>query len=382
MRPTVLTLLPLIAMLGTTPGSQQSHPGGGTIAVSLSGENSVVFVAPATGTIVGRSPAGDVPHELIASADGTRVYVANAGDSTRGTPGRTISAIDARSRSLLAEHDLKDHRSPHDVRVSRDGSLLWVAVAPSRAVLEIDARTGALVRTWPTDADGGWFVAVTPDDRKIYVPHLEGRRVTAIDRKTGRRTTVYASGAQSGIDISPDGERVWVIDHERQRINVISAAAETVAARVPLPSTTFGRLRFSPDGRRIVVVQGRRLSTIDAASLKETGAVEMPLAAKVVAVSPDGRRAAVSNPADDSITIVDLAAMRVIGSHRVGRTPDGIVWFDGPAATRSRQPDESARSRARPETLARSMEPRFPRHRLSNPCDSRWTPLLENSSNW
>jgi DNA-binding beta-propeller fold protein YncE len=327
-RLTVVTVvLPLATLLGSLPAAPQGHAKKDLIAVSLSGENLVVFVDPDTGRKIGKATTGPGPHELIAAPDGSRVYVADAGASSGDARGQTISVIDPRAGTTLARYTLGNHRSPHDVRVSRDGSLVWVAVAPSRAVLEVNTRTGDIVRTWPTEVDGGWFVAVTPDDRKIYVPHLEGKSVTAFDRATGRRTTVLSGGAQSGIDISPDGRHVWVIDHERQRINVVSVATDAVVGHVPLPSNAFGRLRFVPDGRRVVVVQGRRLSTIDPVALVETGSVEMPLDGKVVAVSPDGRRAAVSNPAADKITLLDVPAMRVIASYPVGKTPDGISWI-------------------------------------------------------
>jgi DNA-binding beta-propeller fold protein YncE len=83
------------------------------------------------------------------------------------------------------------------------------------------------------------------------VPHLEGKGLTVIDRQSGRPKTLFTAGAQSGIDISPDGREVWVIDHERRRISIISVAGDRVAAHIGLASGEFGRLR-SPDNRRVV----------------------------------------------------------------------------------------------------------------------------------
>jgi DNA-binding beta-propeller fold protein YncE len=108
---------------------------------------------------------------------------------------------------------------------------------------------------------------------------------------------------------------------------------DKVIAQVSLPSPTFGRLRFTPDGRQVVVVQGRWLGIVDAAARREIAALEMRAEGKVIAVSPDGTRAAVSNPAADSITIVDLSAPRVVSSFGVGRTPDGVFWLGSTSAS-------------------------------------------------
>jgi Tol biopolymer transport system component len=322
----------LIASAGLISGSRQDLRQSDLLLVSLSGEDRIALVNTISGERVATFPAAGGPHEIAVSSDGRHAYVANPGEGPGRKPGRMVSVLDVAARTAKASLDLGSYEQPHDVRVSRDGLRIWVAVAPSRAVVELDTRTGTIAKTWSTEADGGWFVAVTPDDRKIYVPHLEGKRVTSIDRITGVRMTVVSGSAQSGIDISPDGREAWVIGHEQQHINVIATNTDKVIAQVALPSPTFGRLRFTPDGRRAIVVQGRRLGVVDAAARRVAAALEMPAEGKVIAVSPDGTRAAVSNPVADSVTIVDLSAPRVVSSFGVGKTPDGVFWLGGSPA--------------------------------------------------
>jgi Tol biopolymer transport system component len=326
----------LIAAAGLALSVLQPPRASDLLLVSLSGEDRIALVNAISGERVATLPAAGGPHEVAVSSDGRYAYVANPGEGPGRKPGRMVSVLDLETRTAKTSLDLGSYEQPHDVRVSRDGLRLWVAVAPSRAVLELDARTGTIAKTWATDADGGWFVAVTPDDRKLYVPHLEGKRVTSIDRVTGSRTTVVSGGAQSGIDIGPDGREAWVIEHERSRIDVIGTESDKVVATIPLPSSTFGRLRFTPDGRRVIVVQGRRLAIFDVSARRELSALDMPLEGKVIAVSPDGTRAAVTNPAADRVTIVDLVATRAVSSFTVGKTPDGVFWL-GAASTASQE---------------------------------------------
>jgi YVTN family beta-propeller protein len=46
---------------------------------------------------------------------------------------------------------------------------------------------------------------------------------------------------------------------------------------------------------------------------------------KVIAVSADGRRAYVTHPARDRLTMVDVASMTVLRTVAVPGTPDGVA---------------------------------------------------------
>lgn len=302
---------------------------GGMVLVSYSGEDAVGIIDPETRTVVRRIPVAKDPHEIALSRDRSRAYVATTGGAPgTGTPRapNVIAALDLRTRTPLAQFDLGTFESPHDIRVSADGAIVWVACAPAQSVIEIDARTGRVITAWATKTDGGWFLAAVPDGSKIYVPHLEGKRVTVIDRARRTVTTVLEGGAQSGIDVSPDGRSVWVIDHEERTINVIDTMADRVIARVALRSPDFGRLRFTPDGARVVVVQRKSLTIFDSSMRQATAEMELPFAGKVLDISPSGERAVVSHPADDHISIVDLTARKVVTSIRTGKRPDGVAW--------------------------------------------------------
>jgi DNA-binding beta-propeller fold protein YncE len=319
----------LCTLLAATPGcgaGDAPASDGGSVLVSLAGDNAVVAIDLESGRETSRFPVVSGPHEIDVSSDARYAYVANVGGGPTGSPGRHVSVIDLRS-GASSSHDLRAFEMPHDVRVARDGTLVWVACAPARTILELDAASGAIRREWNTTLDGGWFVAVTPDAQKLYVPHLEGKGVTAIDRRSGRTGTVLSGGAQSGIDVSPDGREVWVIDHERRRVNIISTADDRIVGGLDLESPDFGRLRFTPDGRRVVIVQGTRAAVVDAAARREIETITMPLAGKVVAVSPAGDRAVVSNPEEGRITVLAMAPLRVVKSISAGKSPDGVAWM-------------------------------------------------------
>lgn len=296
------------------------------VLVSLSGENKIALIDPADGRRITTFPANG-PHEITVADEGRRAYVANSGSGPNGTPGEQVTAIDLATRTAR-QISVAPHKQPHDVRVSRDGRLLWVAVAPSRAVVEIDTLTSRIVRTFDVEHDGGWFVVASPDDRQLFVPLLEGKGLVSIDRIKGTSRLVLSGGAFSGAEVSPDGREVWAIEHEARRINIVGTASGQTITQVPLDTADFGRLQFTPDGRRAVVVQGKRLVAYDAAARRQVVALEMPLDGKVIAISRDGARAAISNPADGKVTLIDLARLRITSTFDAGSMPDGVAWVE------------------------------------------------------
>jgi DNA-binding beta-propeller fold protein YncE len=305
----------------------RSTPADPLILVSLSAEHAVAFVSPATGAFMGTVAVARNPHEIALSRDRARAFVATTGggpgEPSSGRPVVTVLELESR-RPIQVR--LARCASPHDVRVSADGTLLWTACAPTQTVAEVDVTAGQQRREWTTDADGGWFVAVTPDGRKAYVPHLEGKRVTVIDRERATVTPVLEGGAQSGIDIAPDGRAAWIVDHERRRIHVVDTATDQIAAVVPLDSADFGRVRFTPDGTRVLLGQGKGIQIFDAATRTSLGRIDLAHDGKVIDVAPDSRRAVVSHPGANRISIVDLDTRQTIAVIQVGRQPDGVAW--------------------------------------------------------
>ncbi len=240
--------------------------------------------------------------------------------------------------------DLGSYTQPHDLRVSRDGSLLWVACAPAQKILEIDARSGKILKIWETKQEGGWMLAPTPDDRKIYVANLEGGSISVIDRIAGAiRTLPFRQGA-IGIDCSPDGREVWVSCMNENVIAVVDNATGQIAATFDSQGKAPVRVKFTPDGKRALVVHGesKELSVFDAARRRLLTAIKLAESPKVITLSRDGRRAFLTNPSAHKMTVVDLTVNRVLDTFPVGKTPDGIAWSNAPLIGKSEIPFTAA----------------------------------------
>lgn len=285
----------------------------GVLAIAYMDESRVALVDGSTYQTLATLETGRSPHEVRVSPDGRRAYVA---------AGKTITAVDLKSRTVKATFDLGSY-SAHDIRVSRDGRRIWAACAGAQAILELDSETGKTLRTYKTEQEGSWFVEVTPDERKLYTPNLEGKSVSVIDRATGRVKVIRFAHPVYGIDISPDGKEVWVSGRD---LAVIDTAADEVTATVKTPEAATGRIRLTADGKRVVVALLKKLAVFDVKTRRLIVETELGASPKVLALSGDGRRAFLTNPVDHSVSVVDIVAGKLLATFQTGKKPDGIGW--------------------------------------------------------
>jgi len=300
------------------------------LVVSRNGEHQALLVDPKNYHVIAALPTGKGPHEIAVSPDGRSAYIAISGNGQE--PGRTITVLDLTQRTVKATFDLGSYRQPHDLRVSRNGALLWVTCAPSKAVLEIDTRSGKILRDWKLDQDGAWMLVVTPDERKIYTANLEGKSVSIIDRRANTVRSIAFESSQIGMDVSPNGREVWVHRMEKQQISVIDVATDKVVATFESGGQGFGRVKFTPDGKYVLVPQSesKNLVVFEAASRRLLETILLSSSPKVITVSPDSKRAFITSPSTDQAMVIDLVTWKEVSTFPTGKTPDGIAW----AATR------------------------------------------------
>jgi DNA-binding beta-propeller fold protein YncE len=298
-----------------------------TLAVSLTEQNRVLLFDARTYDSVASVPVGRAPHEIAPSPDGRYLYVGNTGAS--GQPERlTVTRIDLAHPARTTAVEAGDCAGLHDLRVSRSGRLLWIACGRVPAVAEIDLATGKVRRQWRVALDGGWMLAAAPDERRIFVAHLEGQGVSVIDRERDTVTTIPGPGPEYGIEVSPSGREVWVTAPDSSRMIVLDATGDSVLAAFASPGTGPGRLGFTPNGRLAVVAHDEpsTLTLVEVASRRPVAAIPIAAGPKVVALSPDGRFAAVSHPDAKLVSIVDLERRAVARTIALPGTPDGVAY--------------------------------------------------------
>ena len=283
------------------------------VVVAYMGDSQVVLVEAATYKTLATLETGKNPHEVRVSPDHRHAYVA---------AGKSITAVDLQKRQVKANFDLGTY-SAHDIRVSRDGRRIWAACAGAQSIVELDSDTGKILKTYPTEQQGSWFVEITPDEQKFYTPNLEGKSVSVIDRATSKVKVIKFEHAVYGIDITPNGKQVWVSGGD---LAVIDTTSDEVVARIKTSEAETGRIKITSDGKRLVVALSKKLAVFDVATHRLISETELSATPKVLTVSADNRRALLTNPEDNSVSVVDIVSGKQVTTFKTGTRPDGIGW--------------------------------------------------------
>ena len=290
------------------------------LVVASSGASHVTLIDPGSGTKLAEVPVGKGPHEVIASADGRFAWVADSGATT-------VTLVDLEKRSAVKTLQLKDC-GPHDLALPRSGTPLIVTCASHKALLEIDPWTGDEVKRHALDVEGAWMTAVSRDGARAFTANLEGGGITAIDRKSGRITNIKTSEGEIGIDVTPDGRHAWLTNLKTSKVTIFDAQTLEVLHTFEAGAASPVRVRFTPDGKRAVVTFGgaKKVGVYDVATREAVRWIEIDSGSKVLTISPDGRKAAVSAPHKDAVMILDLVSGKMLTRIDVAGKPDGVAW--------------------------------------------------------
>ncbi|HXE91415.1 MAG TPA: beta-propeller fold lactonase family protein [Terriglobales bacterium] len=327
---TTVTTLALFLLLAPLAAAES------VLVVLNKSDHEAALVNPASYAVVAKLATGKGPHEAATSPDGRYAYVSNygsfgvfrQGEPPRNEPGNTITVLDLTERKVKATYDLGENRQPHGIWVSRDGSRLWVTCEGAQAVLELEAATGKILKSWKTSQQVSHMVVPTPDERKLYVANIGSGSVTVIERVSDRVTFVPTAAGAEGIDVSPDGREVWVTNRGAGSISVIDVATDRVVATFSSGGDFPIRVKFTPDGREVWVSNARsnRIAVFDARTRARVGEVLVGTVPVGILITPDGRRAFVANTNANLVSVIDVAGRKVLQTFTTGNEPDGMAW--------------------------------------------------------
>ena len=261
-RVAALILALLVACLGML--------GSGAAPVSATGGDSLSVV-----TTVG---VGSTPWGVAVSPDGSRVYVANYGDSS-------VSVINTATNTVVTTVSVGSY--PWDLAMSPDGSRVYVVNYYADSVSVIATATNAVVATVGVGSYPQ-AVAVSPDGSRVYVANYGGDSVSVINTATNAVVATVSVGRRpSGVAVSPDGSRVYV-PIEDSKVKVINTATNAVVATVGVGSYPYG-VAVGPGGSPVYVTNS------EAASVSVLGAsASAPAAPTSLNVTPGSGSASVS----------------------------------------------------------------------------------------
>jgi YVTN family beta-propeller protein len=306
-------------------------PGKVRIIQTNSAGDNVHIIDPLTNTIVGQINGIEVGHGVAAAPDGSRIYVSNEADST-------LDVVDGKTLRVTNKVPLSGH--PNNIAASRDGKRIYVAIRQEPGAVDV-IDTLALQRVKSIPVNGAVHnTYVTPDGRYVVAGSIAGRNVTIIDGQTEERVSVidFDLGVRPmAFETNPNGstKRIFVQLTEFNGFAVVDFATRKEITRIELPKLGPGKtpileggnashgMAVSADGKKLVV-DSRLNSAVYVYSLpdlKLLGSVEVGRAPDWVTLTPDGRTAYVANAGSNSVSVVDLVALKEVTRIPVGQVP-------------------------------------------------------------
>jgi YVTN family beta-propeller protein len=285
-------------------------------------EDTLSFVDVRTLKEVSRTTTGRGPHEVAVTPDGKTAFVSNYEG-----PGDTISVVDVPARKELHRIPLGEHHAPHGLAVSRDGAKVYATCERSQTVIELEAATGKILRSFRTDQKGTHMLVLTPDGKKLYTGNMGSGSSTVIDLIKGEVLVQIKTGANcEGVDITPDGRQVWTTNNADDGLSVIDTSTDKVVATIPCKGFPI-RVKFAPDGKRALVpcARSNELAVFDVAERKEINRVSTGAFPVGVLIEPGGARAYVAWTADNTLAVYDLQTLTVMGKIAAGKQADGMA---------------------------------------------------------
>jgi YVTN family beta-propeller protein len=283
--------------------------------------------APVSDQILNPDEEGQLSYTgLIFSPDGRRVYMSNVEgsikifrveESGRVTPEGAWPLPPAKAPRRKAE-------IPSGLAMSADGARLYVCGNLSNQLFELDATTGKVLRTFE--------VGVAPYDVALVGGHAVlsnwgGRRPGEGDLTgpAGRGTTVRVDPV---LNIASEGS-----------VSIVPLSGEGPPREV-LTGLHASGLAASPDGKHIVCCNAAsdNLSVIDVAAAKVVATIWtkrnaselLGAAPNAVAFSAQGDRLYVANGSQNAMAVIDFDAAEPHESKLVGLIPVG--WYPGAVA--------------------------------------------------
>ncbi len=317
---TVLAFLALPLAAGTVRIIQTNSAG-----------DDVSIIDPATNKVVGTINGIEVNHGAAAAPDGSRYYVSDEGRST-------LDVVDTKTLRVTRSIPLSGH--PNNIGISKDGKRVYVSIAVAPGAVDV-VDTASLEKVKSIPVKGAVHnTYVTPDGKYVVAGSIQGKTITVIDQKTEEPAWVLEMDLgirPMAFLTNPDGSTKWIFA-QLSALNgfaVIDFATHKEINRIKLPDLPPGKkpylyggneshgMAVTSDGKTLVV--NSRLNTAiyfySLPDLKVLGSTEVGRSPDWVTLTPDGKTAYVANAASNSVSVVDVKAMKEITRIPVGEVP-------------------------------------------------------------
>ena len=300
----------LLAVVGTVLAQSRSTPSPALLVLSKR-DRTLSIVDPATLQVVARMPSGLDPHEVAASTDGKLAYISNYGFGAYNT----ITVVDLVAQKTLRAIDLGVLHGPHGLDYT--GGKLYFTAEANKVVARYDPATGQVDWIMGTGQDRTHMVAVWKDLSRIVTTNVSSATLSIFEKSAA----VPGPGGPPPGAPPPGGP---------------PPGGPAPAPPPPTPQWTqtivaVGRgsegFDVAPGGSEIWVANARdgTVSVVDVAAKKVVATLEANVrGANRLKFTPDGKLVLISSLGGSDLAVLDAATRREVQRVKLGRGAAGI----------------------------------------------------------
>ena len=318
----------------------------------------VQVIDVATRKVVSNIEIHEHTDDVMGSPDGSAFYVA-AQDDMRSPFGYQtnesgkVMAFD--SRSLKSVWSVALDGSPNHMSRSPDGKHVYVPLYTRHWMVVLSAADGSIEHWWPATI-GNHATEISGDGKRLYVGNMVTDTIYVYDTGTGRvimamdvgesvrpivldepRGLIYYQLSRlHGFEVRQLGDGSLVRRVELPALEkTIPATGSNLAERLAnaegagaWPYTYNHGLAMTRDGRHLIAVAtvANYVAIYSLPDFSLKGTVPVGGSPNWVVCDPEGEFAYVTNPKDDSVSVIDIAAVRELARIPVGKGPKRIAF--------------------------------------------------------
>lgn len=326
----------LVACLAAAPLWAAGTPSPALLVLAKQ-DQTLEIVDPATLKVVATIPAGDNPHEVVASADGRRAYISDYGFGAF----HTISVVDLVAQKALPLIDLTPLSGPHGLDFA--GGELYFTAEVNKVLGRYNPATKKIDWILGTGQDRTHMIVLSKNRDRIYTSNVNSGTISIIEKvamstavgpprgaQGWEETVIHTGLGTEGFDVSPDGKELWSAASQDGTVSIIDIATKKVVHTIDAHLTRANRLKFTPDGKYVFISRlagnDGDVAIFDAATRREVKRLRLGHGAGGILMQPDGSRAYIACSPDNYVAVIDLKTLKEVGRIQTERGPDGLAW--------------------------------------------------------
>ncbi|HVH23500.1 MAG TPA: Hsp70 family protein [Pseudonocardia sp.] len=312
------------------PGSPGAPPAAQPAPAAPGGPPASAAASVAEPRVVATVPVGETPGFVVVSPDGRRAMVANQAAGM-------ITVLDTATNEVTATIPVRAG-PPQYLAFSPTGERVYVSIWDQArtvaAVGVLDTATNTIVATIPVRTRP-YLSAVTPDGQRLYVPNHDSGTISVIDTVTNAVTTeIKVAPNPHWVEMSRDGSRAYAANHESNLVSVIDTSDNSILAEVPVQTSPHS-LAVHPTRPLVANVNydAASVTAIDTGTDRVVATIAVGKNPQDITWAPDGRHAYVVNSSDNTVSVIDPDTAEVTATVPTGTSPTSVaVLPDGSAA--------------------------------------------------